>query len=58
METVSRVFDLLNYNKSNYNNKDILASKVSGNWKTHSIDDFIAYADGISRGLLKLGIRR
>lgn len=58
MGTVSRVFDLLDYNKSNYNSQDILASKVAGNWKTHSIDNFIIYADEISRGLLKMGIQK
>ncbi|MFC5283793.1 AMP-dependent synthetase/ligase [Pedobacter alpinus] len=56
MAAVNRVFDLLSYNKSNFNNQDILASKVAGKWEKHSIDDFIAYADDISRGLLKLGI--
>lgn len=56
--TVSRVFDLLDYNKTNHHTQDILASKVSGKWKTHSIEDFIAYANDISRGLLKLGINK
>ncbi len=58
MEAFKRVFDFLAYNKSHYNSRDILASKVSGVWKTFSIDDFIAYADDVSRGLLKLGISR
>lgn len=58
MGAVNRVFDLLDYNKSNFNSQVILASKVSGTWKKHSIDNFIAYANDISRGLLKLGISK
>ncbi len=58
METVSRVFDLLKFNKEKYNSQDVLASKVKGNWEKHSIDDFIGYADDMSRGLLKLGVKK
>ncbi len=58
METIQRVFDLLQFNKDKYNSKDILASKVNGNWQKHSVDDFIKYADDMSRGLLKLGIKK
>ncbi|HET8830208.1 MAG TPA: long-chain fatty acid--CoA ligase [Pelobium sp.] len=58
METISRVFDLLKFNKEKYNSQDVLASKVKGNWEKHSIDGFIGYADDISRGLLKIGIKK
>lgn len=58
METTNRVFDLLKFNKEKYNSRDILASKVKGNWEKYSIDDFISYADDVSRGLLKLGIKK
>ena len=58
METIKRVFDLLKFNKEKYNSQDILASKVNGSWKKFSVDNFIAYADDVSRGLLKLGIKK
>lgn len=58
MEAISRVFDLLKFNKEKYNSQDVLASKVKGNWEKHSIDSFIGYADDISRGLLKIGIKK
>lgn len=58
METINRVFDLLQFNKQKYNSQNVLAEKIKGSWKTYSIDDFIKYADDVSRGLLKLGIKK
>lgn len=58
MEAISRVFDLLKFNKDKYNSQDILATKVKGKWEKYNVDDFINYADDISRGLLKLGIKK
>ncbi|HEX7367792.1 MAG TPA: long-chain fatty acid--CoA ligase, partial [Pelobium sp.] len=58
METINRVFDLLKFNKEKYNSQDILASKVNGSWKKFTIDQFIACADDVSRGLIKLGIKK
>lgn len=56
MEAISRVFDLLKYNKQNFNCQDILATKVNGQWKKYSSSDFINISEEVSRGLIKKGI--
>nr|MBC7614212.1 long-chain fatty acid--CoA ligase [Pseudopedobacter sp.] len=58
MKTISRVFDLLPYNKEKYNSNDALAAKVDGEWKEYSISEFIDTVDELSRGLIKAGIKR
>lgn len=58
MTSITRVFDLLAYNKKHFNSNDTLAAKVEGIWQKHSIDNFIANSDNISRGLLSLGIKK
>ena len=56
---VTRLFDILSHYKDTFKFKDdALAVKVEGNWVKYSIDDYITYADNISYGLLKLGIRK
>jgi long-chain acyl-CoA synthetase len=56
MEAISRVFDLLKYNKQTFNCQDILATKVNGQWKKYSSSDFINISEEVSRGLIKKGI--
>lgn len=58
METVNRVFDLLQYNKQKHNSSDILATKINGDWVKYSIDDFINMSENVSRGLIKRGIQK
>ncbi len=58
METIKRVFDLLDYNKEKHNSQDILAAKISGEWVKYSIEDFIEISDNVSRGLIKKGIKK
>ncbi|OAQ42209.1 AMP-dependent synthetase [Pedobacter psychrophilus] len=58
MEKLSRVFDLLSYNKELYNTSDILATKIDNDWKKYSIDEFISTSNAISRGLLSLKIAK
>lgn len=58
MEAISRVFDLLKYNKQNFNCQDILATKVNGQWKKYSSSDFINISEEVSRGLIKKGISK
>jgi long-chain acyl-CoA synthetase len=58
METIKRVFDLLNYNKQKHNSQDILAAKISGEWVKYSIEDFIEISDNVSRGLVQKGIKK
>ena len=58
MEKISRVFDLLSHNKERYDTKDILATKINGEWVKYSIDEFIHTSNAISRGLLSLKIAK
>lgn len=58
MITITRVFDLLSHNKEKYNTPDILAAKEGGVWKKYSISEFQDIVNQMSRGLLKLGIKR
>ena len=58
MDKLSRVFDLLPYNKVRYDTKDILATKINGKWSKYSIDEFITTSNAISRGLLSLKIAK
>jgi long-chain acyl-CoA synthetase len=58
MDKLSRVFDLLPYNKERYDTKDILATKINGKWSKYSIDEFITTSNAISRGLLSLKIAK
>lgn len=58
MTTISRVFDLLEHNRQKYNSKDVLASKVNGEWVKYSSEDFIDRTNEVSRGLIQLGIKK
>lgn len=58
METINRVFDLLEFNKQKHNSSDILAAKIKGEWVKYSVDDFINISEGVSRGLIKQGIQK
>jgi long-chain acyl-CoA synthetase len=58
MITISRVFDLLAYNKQHHNSVDALAGKVNGEWVKYSSGDFITTVNEVSRGLLQLGIKK
>jgi long-chain acyl-CoA synthetase len=56
---VSRLFDLLDHYKKTFKPKDdALAGKEDGKWIKYSIDDYIDYANNISYGLLKLGVKK
>jgi long-chain acyl-CoA synthetase len=58
MSKISRVFDLLEHNKEQHDSSDALASKANGTWVKCSSADFINYVDSVSRGLIKLGIKK
>ncbi|MDA9555219.1 long-chain fatty acid--CoA ligase [Pelobium sp.] len=58
MVSISRVFDLLQYNLEQHNSADALAAKVNGEWVKYSSTDFINTANEVSRGLLQLGIKK
>ena len=55
---VTRLFDLLPYYKKSFKAKeDVLAGKENGKWIKYSIDQYIGFANNISYGLLKLGVK-
>lgn len=58
MITISRVFDLLTYNKQHHNSVDALAAKVNGEWVKYSSNEFTTTVNEVSRGLLQLGIKK
>ena len=53
---LKRLFDFPYYQLEQFPKSDALCSKVDGKWKPYSTQEFIDYANAMSRGLLKLGI--
>jgi len=54
-EKITRVFDCLEYQNSNYPQKKSLVYKENGNWISYSSQEFISIANQVSRALLTLG---
>lgn len=55
--TIQRTFDFATQALKNYPKNDFFATKVNGQWIKLSTLEFVTYANRISRGLLKLGIK-
>ena len=51
----NRIFDVLEYQLTNYPREDALCDKKTGTWRKYSTKDVIEHADKVSLGLLKLG---
>ena len=58
MHQITRVFDLLPYNHENFDKPILIAGKTAGKWVNYSTDDLISHANKVSRGLIKLGIKK
>ncbi len=58
MAIVSRVFDLLQHSKDNYQKDDFVASKQNGIWVKYNTEEFLQLADAVSRGLIKSGVKK
>src|SRR6187549_119160 len=56
MITVSRIFDILQRQKTLFPKPDSLLSKVNGKWTPVSTEDFIINAEKFGQGLLKKGL--
>jgi long-chain acyl-CoA synthetase len=54
--TITRVFDLLQYNLENFPKEEFISGKIKGVWKKYSTKDVIETADALSRGLVGLGV--
>lgn len=57
MENVKRLFDIIQYQLSNYPQEVCIGGKENGKWKTYSTQEFVDYANLVSKGLLKLGVQ-
>ena len=55
---ITRLFDFAYYQFENHNLKKSLVTKYDGKWKATSSKEFIDKANTISRGLLKLGVKK
>ena len=53
---ISRVFDVLQWQKISYPQSKSLNSKQNENWKNYSTDEVIEIVDNLSLGLLDLGV--
>lgn len=57
MEEVKRLFDILEYRKTNYPAKPhVLSGKVDDGWRVYDIDEYIRMADAVSYAFIHLGI--
>lgn len=54
---IKRLFDFAYYQLEKYNLSKSLVSKTSGEWVETSTKEFIAKANTVSRGLLRMGIK-
>jgi long-chain acyl-CoA synthetase len=54
----TRLFDLLDILKRDYNKADILSAKRDGTWVSYSVDEYDAEARHFAKGLLALGFQK
>ncbi|MBM3410992.1 MAG: AMP-binding protein, partial [Bacteroidetes bacterium] len=55
--SVTRIFDILDHQKSTHALQTALACKKNGQWVHYSTNDFIEQASQVSRGLLAAGLQ-
>ena len=59
MESIKRVFDLLPHYKAKFPDQKVaLASKVNGQWREYSIDEYIELTNIMSSALIELGVQK
>ncbi len=54
---VTRLFDILPYQREKYPKEVCLAGKINDKWKTYSTDETIDMANKVSRGLIGIGVK-
>ncbi|HWB62621.1 MAG TPA: long-chain fatty acid--CoA ligase [Chitinophagales bacterium] len=57
MQNVSRLFDIIYYQKEKYPKADSFSNKVNGVWVKYSTDEMIAKINSVSLSFLKLGVK-
>ena len=58
MTTITRLFDFPYYQLENCKLEDALVTKYNGEWVKTSTEEYLAKANMMSRGLLKLGVQK
>ena len=58
MNTVTRLFDIPYYQQTKYPLGDAFATKYNGKWEKTSTQTYIQKANCVSRGLLRLGVKK
>lgn len=58
MESVKRVFDLLEYYQQQHAQKVMVAGKANGKWTAYNTKIFLEIVNNLSKGLLDLGIKK
>lgn len=58
MAPIKRLFDIPYFQRENYPLEEAFSTKYEGEWSSVSTAEFIEKANQISRGLLKLGIKK
>lgn len=56
--TITRVFDLLQYNLENFPKDEFVSGKIAGQWRHYSTKEFCAAVDALSKGLVDLGVEK
>lgn len=54
---VTRLFDILPYQREKYPKEVCLAGKINDKWKTYSTDETIEMVNKVSRGLIGIGVK-
>jgi long-chain acyl-CoA synthetase len=58
MAAITRLFDFPYYQLEHYNISDALVTKYNGVWINTSTEEYIAKANAVSRGLLRMGVNK
>lgn len=56
--TITRVFDLLQYNLEKFPKEEFISGKVKGEWVKYSTQKFCDTVDLLSKGLISIGIKK
>lgn len=56
--TITRVFDLLQYNLEKFPKEEFISGKIKGEWKKYSTKAIIETVDALSRGLVGIGVAK
>lgn len=58
MTSLSRIFDIVEYQKNNFPLKSSLVTKQNGQWQATSTHEYLNKSNAVSRALLALGIKK